>query len=78
MTDARFVELVLEVLQADQRYRDKMFEVLQEVRPEASLAEAGSPEDDGRTSERLVLADDEEGIATPMDELPWEALAGNH
>jgi hypothetical protein len=79
MTEARFVELVLEVLQADQRYQDKMLEVLEEVRPDASLAEAGSSEDDDGRTERLALAETEdEGPATPMDELPWEALAGIH
>ena len=52
MTDARFVELVVEVLQADQRYQEKMREVLEEVRPQASLAEAGSSEADlNRTRE---------------------------
>jgi hypothetical protein len=77
MTDARFVELVVEVLQADQRYQEKMREVLAEVRPEASLAEAGSSEADLNRTERVAFAD-EESPATAIDELPWEALAGIH
>lgn len=77
MTDARFVELVVEVLQADQRYQEKMREVLQEVRPEASLAEAGSSEADLNRTERVAFAE-EDSPATTIDELPWEALAGIH
>jgi hypothetical protein len=77
MTDARFVELVVEVLQADLRYQEKMREVLDEVRPEASLAEAGSSEADLNRTERVAFAD-EESPANATDELPWEALAGIH
>lgn len=77
MTDMRFVELVVEVLQADHRYQEKMREVLDEVRPEASLAEAGSSEDDADLTERIAFADETEP-ATRIDELPWEALAGIH
>jgi hypothetical protein len=77
MTEARFVELVVELLQADQRYLEKMLEVLEEVRPVASLAEAGSSEGDLRRTERVAFAD-EESPATAIDELPWEALAGIH
>ena len=77
MTDVRFVELVVEVLQADTRYQEKMREVLEEVRPEASLAEAGSSEDDANLTERIAFADENEND-TRIDELPWEALAGIH
>lgn len=77
MTDARFVELVVELLQSDQRYQDKMREVLEEVRPAASLAEAGSTERAPRRTERVAFAD-AETPATVIDELPWEALAGIH
>ena len=77
MTDARFVELVVEVLQADQRYQQKMREVLEEVRPNASLAEAGSSEADLNRTERVAFAE-EDSPATTIDELPWEALAGIH
>lgn len=77
MTDARFVELVVEVLQADQRYQEKMREVLEEVRPEASLAEAGSSEGDLHRTERVAMAE-EDSPAAVIDELPWEALAGIH
>ena len=58
MTEARFVELVVEVLQADHRYQEKMLEVLEEVRPEASLAEGGSNEDDPHRTERVAFADE--------------------
>ena len=75
--DDRFVELVVEVLQADQRYQEKMREVLEEVRPEASLAEAGSSERDLHRTERVAFAE-EESPANTIDELPWEALAGIH
>mgnify|MGYP001823173778 CR=1 FL=1 len=78
MTDARFVELVVEVLQADQRYQEKMREVLEEVRPQASLAEAGSSESDLNRTERVAFAEEEESPAATIDELPWEALAGIH
>ena len=77
MTDDRFVELVVEVLQSDQRYQEKMREVLEEVRPEASLAEAGSTEGDLHRTERVAFAD-EESPSISIDELPWEALAGIH
>ena len=77
MTDTRFVDLVVEMLQADQRYQEKMIEVLAEVRPAASLAEAGSSEADLNRTERVAFADDEKS-ATDIDELPWEALAGIH
>ncbi len=77
MTEARFVEIVVEVLQADQRYQAKMLEVLEEVRPETILAEAGSPESRPRATERLVLGREEES-AIPNGELPYEAVAGIH
>jgi len=77
MSEARFVEIVVEVLQADQRYQAKMLEVLEEVRPEASLAEAGSPEIDPRRSDRLALGTEDEST-TRNGELPYEAVAGIH
>jgi hypothetical protein len=77
MTDARFVELVVELLQSDRVYQDKMREVLEEVRPQASLAEAGSTERAPRRAERVAFADAESPAAV-IDELPWEALAGIH
>lgn len=77
MTDHRFVQLVVEVLKSDQRYQQKMLEVLEEVRPEASLAEAGSGEGEPESRERLVLGH-EEGPDSGEGGLPWEALAGIH
>jgi hypothetical protein len=77
MSEARFVEIVVEVLQADPRYQAKMIEVLEEVRPEASLAEGGSPELDPRQSERLALGAEREST-TRNGELPYEAVAGIH
>ena len=77
MSEARFVQIVVEVLQADPRYQAKMLEVLEEVRPEASLAEAGSPEIDPRRAERLALGNEEEST-TGNRELPYEAVAGIH
>lgn len=77
MTDARFVELVVEVLQSDQHYQQKMREILEEVRPEASLAESGSTESGRGRTERVAFAD-QESPTTSIDELPWEALAGIH
>lgn len=77
MSEARFVEIVVEVLQADPRYQAKMLEVLEEVRPEASLAEAGSPEIDPRRADRLARGTEEEST-TRNRELPYEAVAGIH
>jgi hypothetical protein len=71
------VEIVVEVLQADPRYLAKMLEVLEEVRPDASLAEAGSPENDPRQSRRLALGTEEESNNRNR-ELPYEAVAGLH
>lgn len=55
MTEVRFVELVVEILEADQRYQDKMREVLEEIRPPASLAEGSGGESDTPRTERLAL-----------------------
>lgn len=77
MTDRRFVQLVVEVLRSDEKYQRKLLEVLEEVRPPASVADAGSGEGEPETRERLVLGR-EEGSDTGPGELPWEALAGIH
>jgi hypothetical protein len=77
MTDLRFVQLVVEVLEADQRYQDKMRQVLEEVRPAASLAEAGSPESGTGRTEPLALAHRDDSTKRP-GELPFEAVAGIH
>lgn len=77
MTEARFVELVIEVLQAERRYQDKMREVLEEVRPRAALAEAGSPESAAPRAERIALGRSDEPSPAGA-ELPFEAVAGIH
>ncbi|RKZ17828.1 hypothetical protein DRQ53_02375 [bacterium] len=77
MTEQRFVQLVVEVLQADLRFQQKLFEVLEEVHPEASRTGAGSGEGSPESSERLVLGH-EEDPNSGYGELPFEALAGIH
>lgn len=77
MSEARFVQLVVEVLEADPRYQQKMLEVLQEVRPLRSLAEAGSPEAAPASDERLVLGPSRDA-ETPVGELPFGDRAGIH
>jgi hypothetical protein len=77
MSETRFVEMILEILRADRRYQEKMIEVLQEVRPEAWLAEGGSRENDRWPREGLAMGRDE-GSGAERGELPFEAVAGIH